>query len=560
MTTNAAVRRSAFGVHRLKVPLLACAAASIVVVSPATQSDESPLVAAMKDELARSMSELRIKDEPAPYYIEYHVDETVTMRTAARLGAIEVNDRDSRLRTLEVDVRVGDYHFDSSRFVVSQGRGGFSPQGEGSAVTTLDDNYDAIRRQLWLATDAAYKRAVNTFARKKAAFQNRATNDPLPDFSQETPARTIRSAPPRPAAPIDWAQRARDLSAVLSASPVLQSSAVSVAEQYGTHYFLNSEGFVVVTPIEDATFVVSADAQADDGMALRASYRISENRLEHMPPVDALMAATRAIGQRLTAERAAPLGEEFTGPVLFEGRAGAEVLAQSFVPLLLATRAPDSDNPRFARQPSTPFLTRIGLRVMSESFSVSDTPSLTRFGDQRVPGAYEVDDEGVPAKDVSLVENGRLLTLLTNRTPNRNLPESNGHGRGNGPQAGVVQIRSSRGIPAAEMTQKYLELLKIQNKEFGYIVRSLDTQSTPLIFKVTPDGAEHMVRGVNLAGVPPTAFRDILEASSELTLLTYRTGGGPVSVIAPALLFEELEIEEVTDILQKPPIVPSPLS
>jgi hypothetical protein len=129
LTTNAAVRRSAFGVHRLKVPLLACAAASIVVVSTATQSDESPLVAAMKDELARSMSELRIKDEPAPYYIEYHVDETVTMRTAARLGAIEVNDRDSRLRTLEVDVRVGDYQFDSSRFVVSQGRGGFSPQG-----------------------------------------------------------------------------------------------------------------------------------------------------------------------------------------------------------------------------------------------------------------------------------------------------------------------------------------------------------------------------------------------------------------------------------------------
>lgn len=545
---------------KYKVPLLACAAASVLVASPATQSEESPLVAAMKDELARSMSELRIKDEPPPYYIEYHVDETVTRRTAARLGAIEVNDLDSRLRTLDVDVRVGDYQFDSSRFVISQGRGGFSPQGEGSAVTTLDDNYDAIRRQLWLATDTAYKRAVNTFARKKAAFQNRATNDPLPDYSQETPVRTIRSAPPRPASPIDWAQRVRDLSAALRASPDLQSSAVSVAEQYGTHYFLNSEGFLVVTPIEDATFVVSADTQADDGMNLRASYRISENRLEHMPPVDALMTATRAIGQRLTAERTAPLGEEFTGPVLFEGRAGAEVLAQSFVPLLLATRAPDSDNPRFARQPSTPFLTRIGLRVMAESFSVSDTPSLTRFGDQRIPGAYEVDDEGVPAKDVPLVENGRLLTLLTNRTPNRNLPESNGHGRGNGPQAGVVQVRSTRAIPAAELKTKYLDLLKIQNKEFGYIIRSLDTQSTPLIFKVTPDGAEQMVRGVNLADVPPTAFRDILEASSELTLLTYRTGGGPVSVIAPALLFEELEIEEVTDILQKPPIVPSPLS
>jgi hypothetical protein len=536
---------------------LACGVAALLIGQVALAQD-SPLVSAMKDELARSMSGLRIKDEPPPYYIEYHVDETVTMRTAARLGAIEVHEPGSRLRTLAVEVRVGDYQFDSSRFV-TQGRGGFSQQGEGSAVTTLDDNYDAIRRQLWLATDAAYKRALSTFSRKKAAFQNRANADPLPDFSRETPVTTIRPTPARPATTVDWVQRVRDLSAVLRSSPQLQSSAVSVAEQYGTHYFLNSEGFTVVTPIEDATFVVSADAQADDGMTLRVSYRHSENRLEQMPPLDVLMADARMVGERLTAARTAPLGEEYTGPVLFEGRAGAEALAQSFVPLLLAERGPDSDNPRFARQTSTPFLTRIGLRVMSESFSVSDTPSLSQFAGRPVPGAYEVDDEGVPAQDVRLVENGRLLMLLTNRTPQRNLPTSNGHARGNGPQAGVVQFHSSRAIPAAEMKTKYLELLRIQDKEFGYIVRGIDTQSTPQIFKVTRDGREELVRGVALGDVPPTAFRDILEASSELTLYTYRTGGGPVSLIAPALLFEEIEIVETRDILQKPPVVPSPL-
>ena len=34
--------------------------------------------------------------------------------------------------------------------------------------------------------------------------------------------------------------------------------------------------------------------------------------------------------------------------------------------------------------------------------------------------------EGVPAKDVSLVENGKLITLLTSRTPQRKLLQSNG--------------------------------------------------------------------------------------------------------------------------------------
>jgi hypothetical protein len=65
---------------------------------------------------------------------------------------------------------------------------------------------------------------------------------------------------------------------------------------------------------------------------------------------------------------------------------------------------------------------------------------------------------------------------------------------------------------------------------------------------------------VHIGEIEPGAFRDILEASSELSMYTYRTGGGPVSVIAPALLFEEIEIEVASDILQKPPIVPSPLS
>ena len=130
--------------------------------------------------------------------------------------------------------------------------------------------------------------------------------------------------------------------------------------------------------------------------------------------------------------------------MLFEGQAGAEVLAQSFVPLLLAHALARLRQPARRRgRPSTPFLTRIGLRVLSESFSVSDTPSLHAVRGQPVPGAYDVDDEGVPAKDVTLVEKGRLVTLLTNRTPNRNLPESNGHGRGNGPQAGVFQMRST---------------------------------------------------------------------------------------------------------------------
>src|SRR6185295_11852067 len=102
---------------------------------------------------------------------------------------------------------------------VIQGRGGGAGMvplsADGSASAALDDDYDAMRRQLWLVTDAAYKRAVGVFARKKAAFQNRAAPPPLPDFSREEPVEIVIQTPAGtpPAVFREWAGRVRDLSA-----------------------------------------------------------------------------------------------------------------------------------------------------------------------------------------------------------------------------------------------------------------------------------------------------------------------------------------------------------
>src|SRR5204863_1389992 len=130
-------------------------------------------------------------------------------------------------RVLRVEVRVGDYTFDSSRFV-SQGFGGGGSLNGETALVSLDDDYDAIRRELWTTTDEAYKRAVNTFARKRAAFQNRSAADPLPDFSKEPPVDTEL-----PLSTASTASTSRDLparvqqpSAALGASPEIESSEI----------------------------------------------------------------------------------------------------------------------------------------------------------------------------------------------------------------------------------------------------------------------------------------------------------------------------------------------
>ena len=529
------------------------------------QAQESPTMAAMQDEMKRSMAELRMKGEAAPYYIAYEVLDRTMADVSGRLGAI-VENPPRRSRTLRVEVRVGDYTFDSSRFVV-QGFTGGGTTGE-TVLAPLDDDYDAMRREIWLTTDAAYKRAITLFARKKAAFQNRAASDPIPDFSQELPVETILPVAPFQADRAALLARVQQPSAVFAEYPDVDLSEAAITQIHGTRHYLNSEGFRTVAPIRVTSLTMYGEAQAGDGMPVRRTFSDVGRTLADLPSAAELIARARQLAADVGAARAAPIGEEFAGPVLIEGVGSAQFVAETLVQMMQARRPPDAENPRMAQAPTSPFLNRTGLRVMADAFGASDTPSLTHFEGKPLAGSYVVDDEGMPAQDVKLVEKGRLAALLTSRVPQKNFARSNGHGRSSTVLAGVFQIESADAIASVELKDKYIALLKAQDKTFGYIVRGVRSDGQggeggpgiDSIVKVTLDGTETPVRGMRFGAVSPMTFRDLAEASKERAVFSYRAGAtSAVSVIAPSLIFEELEIQRVRDILQKPPVVPSPL-
>jgi len=580
--------------------------AACLQLGPAPRAQQDPILQAMQEEMRRAMDGLRMGNEPRPYYIAYAIEDTAAAMVSTTLGTV-VNDSSSHRRSFRVDVRVGDYNVDSSRFVSYGGDPGMlSTYGQYSLTVPLDDDHYVMRRQIWLATDAAYKRAVQTMSKKKAAAQNRAADpEPIPDFSRETPAQTVLPVA-RPALTArTWTEDLRRISAVFLGYPDIATSDVSLVQSQGIRYYLNSEGATVVEPFGLAALRVVAATQAADGMTLRDFFTANAKSLDGLPAAADVAARARDLAAGLTALRAAPVGDDFTGPVLVEDQAAPLMLAQTLVPLFLSQRAPEMDGVPGAasRFPLSPYLTRIGARVLPEAFSVSDTPSLERFGSTAVPAAYRVDDDGVPAKDVTLVRDGRLVTLLTDRTPQRRLPQSNGHSRGGGAQASVFQVESARAVPAAELKAKYLAMLKAQERPFGYIVRAvadpieMQTADDPMdammaatmsmgaggprlgpailrAVKVLADGSEQPVRGLNFANVQYTTFRDIAEASRErsvytcraassmsgMGMLTAMSGRPPhISMIVPSLLFEELEIERTKDAQLKPPVVPSPL-
>jgi PmbA/TldA metallopeptidase C-terminal domain len=536
-------------------------------------------MAAMQDEMKRSMAELRMKGEAAPYYIAYEVLDRSMSDISGRLGAI-VESPLRRTRTLRVEVRVGDYTFDSSRFVVQGFGGGAGMSGE-TVLAPLDDDYDAMRREIWLTTDTAYKRAITLFARKKAVFQNRTASDPIPDFSQEPPAETIvpgvHLKPDVAGGSIgnvrfgahraDLLARLQQSSAVFAAHPDIDLSETAIAQVHGTRYYLNSEGFKTVAPIHITSLMMYGEAHASDGMPVRQTFSEVGRTIADLPSAADLAASAKRIAEEVDAARVAPIGEEFAGPVLIEGLAGPQFVSETLVQMMQARRPPDAENPRMAQASPSPFLNRTGLRVIADAFDASDTPSLTHFEGKPLAGSYAVDDEGVRARDVTLVSKGRLATLLTSRVPQKNFGRSNGHGRSNTVLAGVFQLESAQAIPRSELKDKYIALLKAQDKTFGYIVRGVRSDGQggagpgiDSIVKVTLDGRETPVRGMRFGTVSPMAFRDLAEASIERAVFSYRAGTtSAVSVIAPSLIFEELEIQRIRDILQKPPVVPSPL-
>ena len=208
-------------------------------------------------------------------------------------------------------------------------------------------------------------------------------------------------------------------------------------------------------------------------------------------------------------------------------------------------------------------------------------------------------DDAERPQPLTLVEKGTLKAFLLTRTPLfKEYPGSNGHARMTGPYGtrspgfGNLFVRASQTTPAADMKNKLIELCRAANKPYGILIRKLDYPSMgsigewermaqsagagrlmvpPLLaYKIYPDGREELVRGLLFRGVSTHSFKDIVAASDENYVFDMIDSNAPfalvgagsftttASIIAPAVLFEELELEPRMEETQEPPIVPPP--
>ena len=578
-------------------------------IAPVPAVDTDKTLAALHDELERSKNRLVLPGQERPYFIEYRLLDLDERVISAQFGALLASST-TRNRFMSVDVRVGDYKLDSSNFLSAEGFRGFL----GSTGTVgIDRDYDSLRQDLWLATDQAYKEALDSFSNKHAALRALASAPTVDDFAKVPPVVMVEQRVEPDWTSRNWESEARTVSAILKNYPALYNSRVTYHLIYATSYVVTTEGTQIRTSRSLAAIEASLGTQAPDGMALHNFLTVYANRPAQLPAAEMVRQQLDTKGKELAALRTAPTVQDYDGPMLFEAHAAGSLLAQLLPPSLSGARPPLSMNTRFEQMMQalggrSEWMGRTGQRVLPLTVGLTDDPTAQQFQGHDLIASYDVDQEGVRAQKVALVQDGLLKELLMSRRPGPDFDKSNGHGRSTflavpRPMTSNLFFTASNGEAPAELRRKFLEASKQNGQQFGLLVREMDNpviasssqeelsdslatlaSGAPngdrmplLVYRVNVnDGHEELVRGALISQLTVRNLRALLGIGNDNEVFYYAqsqdaetagtalgtfgsaNGGVPSDVIAPSLLFEEVEVRGPHGEPRRMPLVPPP--
>ena len=486
----------------------------LLLTAAALEAQTDVVMNAMRDELTRSMKQLTVENLEKAYFISYRIVDSDSVNVAASFGALN-RSTVGRSRRLTVEVRVGDPKLDNSHFYSLNMDAGTRLQiFFGMTSLGLEDDYKELRRQLWLATDATYKKAVEDLSKKRALFQTRSREDESDDFSREDPNTFNDELPPVKVDVSQWETEARAISAVFRQMPGIHTSTVMFNCVNTYTRYLTSEGTSYTRRQPNVMYNTEAATQAPDGAPLDDFVWFHGRSLAEMPSQQEWTARVQAMGKRLIELRDAPTLTNYSGPVLAEGDAAAQLVRLVFLPNLMGTKStisglPGNVQPNLNLQ-ENPFLDKIGARVLPEFLSVKDDPAITEYQAHHLSGFSKMDEDGMRSREVLLVENGILKTLLTSRDPVRGVEHSTGSRHAGAAAPSNLIVTVSHGMSAEDLRARFLQLVKQRNLPFGIAVRRMNNATNALLtYKVFPDGHEELVRSVQFVGLNAAAFKDM---------------------------------------------------
>ena len=525
-----------------------------IAIAEGESNDKDVVMRAMVDELDRSGKELVLSDLSRPYFIQLNTQDRQLYTQSAAYGGLQRSNQ-THNRMIGVRIRVGSFGLDNTNFRRGYGQVGALP---------LDDDYAALRHGIWLLLDQDYKQAVETFTQKLAYLKDKTAEDRPDDFSA---ASTVTVVEPMGTIDFDakaWEANLQRLSERFKHHPKIQDSNVTLFAGGVTEWIVNTEGTRLRMGDSGIQIQINAELQADDGMPLADTRTYLGERVDQLPPIDKMLADIDEMSTKLVELAGAARLEQYTGPILFEALAAANLFEALLSDSLCARPTPLGSGAE-----DNSLEKKIGLRILPRTFHVFDDPGPRIFENTVLAGAYRFDDEAVAATRVELVEKGILKTLVAGRAPTKKIKQSTGHGRSPGlgdPQAtiGNQYISADDALSAEELKQELIQTARDEGLEFGLRVASIEEGQAGALgnpihaYKVSvADGHEEPVRGMQFRPIETRSLKRILAAGKERRAYN-SVSGTSSSIIAPALLFEELELTKVEGEFDKLPILQSP--
>ena len=534
----------------------------------------SPVLQAMKAEMARSMETFKSQPKP-PYFVSYEITDDQTLSVNGSFGKITLSDADHR-RVLDIDLRVGDYHLDNTHRISGAFPDFSRLLNQGSLIPMpIEDAPLAIRSAIWYDTGQSYKVAVEQLTKVKTNVEVQvAAEDKSDDFSREPAQKYYEAAAALEADRHAWEEKIRKYTAPFAAYGNIYEANAEFLADVETRWYVNSDGSEIQVSKPFYRLFISAFTKADDGMELPRYESYFGIRPEDLPDDASVLKAVDGMIKDLKALRAAPLIEPYTGPAILSGRASAVFFHEAFGHRIEGHRQKNE-------QEGQTFKKKVGESVLPASFSVYSDPTVAQIAGTHLVGSYEFDNQGVRARRVTVVDQGIFKNFLMSRSPIEGFPHSNGHGR---KQQGypvvarqsnlIVEVRNP--VSRDELKKMLIAEIKMQQKPFGLYFDdiqggfTLTGRTIPnafnvlpiMVHRIYPDGREELVRGVDLIGTPLTTFSKLITGDDQVAVFNgwcgAESGMVPVSASSPAVLVSQIEVQKKQKSQERAPLLPPP--
>ncbi len=521
------------------------------------------IFSAMEDEMKHVYKELSEKQKTEPLLIDYVLCHSRYSQAVASAGACTGITNYGTANRVMADVILGDSMITSKIEI----------DNRQPTYIHHEMDYASIRKALRKESIKAYTSAVENLDNKK----NKLNDSPKPEKEISVPE--FRKLPP-----VEWIGRsavnentsidtmkhlAERLSKVFLDYPELMNHKVYIRQRRFDHYRLTSEGQKIMIPESQLTIFADADIKTNNGLCITKEYRRHVSRIEDLPSEKDIADELRQFAESIIKESKAKVVKDlYIGPVLYEGEAAAEIIADNAIFYAHSYSYPERD------MYDKKYL-YLDKKIFPKQLDVYQLGEDSIYNGVNLMGYNPVDANGQKPMTLKFIEKGILKNMLSKRAPSvgSNLYTGNEWFNTVGVSilpkfsAGILHIKSDEAIKYSKLRKLLLKSAKDQGFEYAYIVRDSRTAPQELVRVNTKTGEEELILwefekpsrqefkkayGVSEEEIiynKESEFGDKTLLAQFMGKKTFRKGN---SIISPkAILLENVELQIIAPEAQK---------